>query len=411
MFRTLIDRIPLFMNLNQEVIEEFLVITRTVSFSPGEVIIAEGEKLAKFFILLDGNAESETRLIENDDLYLSMKGPGDIVGEIKLLIPGEVYYLNVLATTAVQALEVSYRDFLELFFRKPGTGYSILKAMYFQARESDLDIIKKLQSEVKRLEELKVEFTRAQNEILPAEDFERELQVARRIQKGILPRKLPHFPGFDFGVRMAQARAVGGDFFDFIPLSRDTIGIAIGDVSGKGVPASIFMAVTRSLLRAEAHNGILPRHVLQRVNYHMMDMNEYGLFVTVLYGVLNRIDHTFKYARAGHEIPLIFDDDCSSDCIERGNGQALGIFVNPQFDENEITLGSNSLLLLHTDGVTDAIDKNEAAFGLARLKEVILKSKDDSAQVICDNVVDAITSFIGSTAQFDDLTLVGIKSA
>jgi phosphoserine phosphatase RsbU/P len=241
--------------------------------------------------------------------------------------------------------------------------------------------------------------------------LDHELQVARRIQQGILPRKLPTIPGYDFGVRMALARIVGGDFFDFIPLGQNELGIAIGDVSDKGVPASIFMAVTRALLRAEAHPGIQAHQVLNRVNFHLMDMNEEGLFVTVLYGVLNTAQHTFTYARAGHEIPLLFDIECHATCVERGTGQALGIFPHPEFDEQQILILPGSLLLLNTDGVPDAIDAQGVAFGLDRLEQAVRESMEISAQAVCDGVIEAVTTFQGSTPQFDDITLVGIRSA
>ena len=242
------------------------------------------------------------------------------------------------------------------------------------------------------------------------QSLDHELQVARRIQQGILPRKLPSVAGYDFGVRMALARIVGGDFFDFIPLGQNELGIAIGDVSDKGIPASIFMAVTRALLRAEAHPGIQPHQVLQRVNFHLMDMNEEGLFVTVLYGVLNIAQHTFTYARAGHEIPLLFDIECHATCVERGTGQALGIFPHPEFDEQQIIISPGSLVLLNTDGVPDAIDARGVAFGLERLEEAVRESMEISAQAVCDGVIEAVTTFQGSTPQFDDITLVGIRS-
>jgi phosphoserine phosphatase RsbU/P len=253
------------------------------------------------------------------------------------------------------------------------------------------------------------EFATAHIDVIKNRRLDHELQVARRIQQGILPQKLPEVRGYDFGVRMALAQMVGGDFFDFIPLGKNELGIAIGDVTDKGVPASILMAVTRALLRAEAHHGIQPEQVLSRVNYHLSDMNEEGLFVTVLYGILNIKQHTFTYARAGHELPLLIDMECHTACIERGAGQALGIFPHPEFDEQQINLQPGSMMLLNTDGVSDAIDASGVAFGIDRLEEAVRASMDISAQAVCDKVIEAVTTFQGSTPQFDDITLVGVK--
>jgi sigma-B regulation protein RsbU (phosphoserine phosphatase) len=300
-------------------------------------------------------------------------------------------------------------EVMEIVRRKPDLVNEIQREMQAWVTDFQGELISKLNEKNQELKRINEELKTTQKANLDVQEMERELQFARQIQKGILPRKLPQIPGFDFGVLMAQARHVGGDFFDFIPLGRDSIGIAIGDVSDKGVPASLFMAVTRSLLRAEAHLGLHPSQVLQRVNYHLMDMNEAGLFVTMVYGVLNVIEKTFSYARAGHEIPLFFTEEYTYECVDYEHGQALGIFHQPVFDENEIRFSKDSFLLLNTDGITDAINETGNAFGIDQLKNVISTNISSSAQSICDRVAKAVTDFAGTSPQFDDLTLVGIK--
>ena len=149
----------------------------------------------------------------------------------------------------------------------------------------------------------------AQAQIIEKEKLEQELRTARRIQQSILPMELPRLPGYDFGATILSARTVGGDLYDFIPLGEGRLGIAVGDVSDKSVPAAIFMALTRSLLRAEATRSVVrppsPRQALQRVNKLLLDMNDAGMFVTLLYGILDGPRRTFSYPRAGHELPLI----------------------------------------------------------------------------------------------------------
>src|SRR3712207_3101439 len=142
----------------------------------------------------------------------------------------------------------------------------------------------------------------AQQQIIEKQRLEHELQLAYEIQTSILPRVLPQLQGYDFGATMVPARVVGGDFFEFVELGDDRVGIAVGDVTDKGMPAAIFMAQTHALLRAEAVRSAAPHEVLRCVNRHVVEMNAAGLFVTMLYGVLDRASASFSYARAGHEL-------------------------------------------------------------------------------------------------------------
>jgi sigma-B regulation protein RsbU (phosphoserine phosphatase) len=139
--------------------------------------------------------------------------------------------------------------------------------------------------------------------------MEDELDFARKIQRSILPGEPPRKIGCDFGALMIPARAVGGDFYAFIDLDENRVGIAVGDVSDKGVPAALFMALTFSLIHTEARRSSSPRDVLSTVNQYLLSMNESGMFVTVLYGILDRLTREFWYARAGHDQPIVLDAD------------------------------------------------------------------------------------------------------
>ncbi|MFW2368308.1 MAG: SpoIIE family protein phosphatase, partial [Desulforhopalus sp.] len=171
--------------------------------------------------------------------------------------------------------------------------------------------------------------SRVADQVAQLEQFaklEHELTLARDIQISMLPRLIPFFKGYEFYAHMIPATSVGGDLYDFIPLGDDSIAIAIGDVADKGVPAALFMAMVRSFLRAEIRPGISPKEVLQRVNLHIMDMNDKGVFVTVLLGILNNTSRQFTYTRAGHELPILVDDKGKVKRLSKGKGQALGVF-------------------------------------------------------------------------------------
>jgi sigma-B regulation protein RsbU (phosphoserine phosphatase) len=255
-------------------------------------------------------------------------------------------------------------------------------------------------------EELKA----AQAQIVEKERLEKELETARWIQQSILPRTLPSRPGFDFGACLIPARAVGGDLFDFIPLSNHRIGVVIGDVSDKGVPAAIFMALTYSLLRAEANRSSSPVRVLQAANSHLLSMNDAGMFVTVLYGVLNCRDGSFLYARAGHELPLHFGPAGQVISSERGLGQPLGLFDAPDLEERRLTLDPGAVLLMYTDGATDLTDPQGHRFGQERLRAVAQAGRHHTAQAFCDQLWRVLDAYRGSSSQFDDVALIAIRA-
>jgi sigma-B regulation protein RsbU (phosphoserine phosphatase) len=216
--------------------------------------------------------------------------------------------------------------------------------------------------------------------------------------------------GFDFGACMVPAKAVGGDFFDFIPLGPDALGIAVGDVSDKGVPAALFMAMARSLLRAEARQDLSPGEVLRRVNQHLLDLNEGEMFVTILYGLLNRKTNNFEYARAGHELPVMCDPRGQIISLPSGKGQALGIFEVFSSDEQKIHLTPGCTLLIYSDGATDATSKENEFFGVKRVRHGLSGFRQESAQLICDHLLKQISEHQAGVPRYDDITLVVVRA-
>lgn len=239
--------------------------------------------------------------------------------------------------------------------------------------------------------------------------MEAELDIARKIQQSILPAQLPRTTGCDFGALMIPARAVSGDFYQFIELDENRVVVVVGDVSDKGVPAALFMALTYSLINAEARRALSPCEALANVNRYLLNMNEAGMFVTVLYGILDRVTREFWYARAGHDQPIVLDADGQPLEIERKAGQILGILPAPALDEARITLSASSTLLLFTDGATEAMDADGELFGLKRVQAAFQLNRHASAQDICMRVWQVIEGFSAHQPPHDDVTLVAIK--
>jgi serine phosphatase RsbU (regulator of sigma subunit) len=268
--------------------------------------------------------------------------------------------------------------------------------------------IQDLRGKNRQLQQAYQELKAAQEQIIEKEKIEHELTLARDIQMSILPQTLPRLSGFDFGARIETARLVGGDFFDFIPLGEDKLGITIGDVTDKGVPAALFMAQTHALLRAEASRAGSPSQTLLNVNQRLIDMNATGLFVTVLYGILDSKNGRFSYARAGHELPITCTPAHGAELMPLQPGQPLGILDEPLLDEQTMQVSSGDFLLLYTDGLTDECDPQDVSFGIDRLLPVACEVAGMGAQDACDHIFRRVTEFLDGAAQYDDLTMIVI---
>src|SRR5512136_1511125 len=201
---------------------------------------------------------------------------------------------------------------------------------------------------------LSIQNEHLQLEMVVRERLEHEVELARQIQKTFLPEHLPEFPGWDLAATWLTARQVGGDFYDLIELPGNRLGLLIADVSDKGMPAALFMALTRTLVRAVVNETASPAEVLRRVNALIIPDNRQGMFVTAVYGVLALGSGEFTYANAGHNPPLWMRMAGKTlESLPR-TGAALGIIEDLSMDERTISLDLDDLLLLYTDGLTEA---------------------------------------------------------
>jgi serine phosphatase RsbU (regulator of sigma subunit) len=257
---------------------------------------------------------------------------------------------------------------------------------------------------------ISVQNARLYAELQQKESLERELRTARDIQRSFLPRNVPALEGFQFGVIQEPARTVGGDLYDFMALDRDTLGIVVADVADKGIPAALGMALTRSLLRAEASRRGQPAAVLRTVNLHLLEISDSEMFVTVLYGKLNCRTREFTYVRAGHELPILLNAAGEREHVPVAPGQPLGIFLDPLLDEGTLTIPEGGKLILTTDGVTDAVNQADEPFGEERFMQAIRDGWHLPAQELCDRILAAVTEYQGDSPRFDDFTLMVVQA-
>jgi sigma-B regulation protein RsbU (phosphoserine phosphatase) len=238
------------------------------------------------------------------------------------------------------------------------------------------------------------------------ERLEHELELARDLQQSILPKEFPQLPGVSCAARNRPARMVGGDFYDVIALPSSRLGLVIADVSGKGMPAALYMALSRSLIRAEARRSPSPRQVLLRIHHLLMELGSTEMFVTVFYGIVDPARRTLRYARAGHDYPLLLRP-ATGECLRlESPGMLLGYEEDVHLTETELALQPADLLVLYSDGITDVRSPADETLGAARLREIVATAGRPTAQELCDLVMDRATAFQQKAEQYDDMTLL-----
>ena len=239
--------------------------------------------------------------------------------------------------------------------------------------------------------------------------LQNELNVASGIQKSILPTEFPASKEYQVYASMEPARNVGGDFFDVVRLENDRIGLAIADVSDKGVPAALFMMSSRTWMKGAAISSPEPGVVLEEVNALLHEDNETQMFVTVLYAVYNPETGEFTYASGGHDAPLLIRPDGTTELLPLTGGIALGIIPDVEYKQNTITIDPGETLVLYTDGVTEAMNNEGEQFGIQRLHEVFQNSIPADSDEAAEMIFDAVSTFAGGAAQSDDITCLTLR--
>ena len=238
-----------------------------------------------------------------------------------------------------------------------------------------------------------------------------DLEVARKMQQSILPAAFPESPDYQVFASMEPARAVGGDFFDVVHLDKGRIGLAIADVSGKGVPAALFMMSCRTQLKGAAIGSDGPGVVLREVNRLLHEDNEATMFVTVFCGVFDPTSRTLVYANGGHNPPLVVHADGASTELPLTDGIALGLMPDLDYREGTVDLAPGDAVVFYTDGVTEAENDKSELFGVERLRYVFEDSPPRDAENASMAVFEAVNSFAGDTPQSDDVTCLTLYRA
>lgn len=239
--------------------------------------------------------------------------------------------------------------------------------------------------------------------------LERELQMARQVQASLLPRQTPRIPDWEFVARWRPAREVAGDYYDFIPLDEGRLGLVIADVTDKGMPAALFMALTRSIVRASVHSASSPAEGLARANRLVCADSFQGMFVTLFYAQLDLRDGEMTYVNAGHNPPLLCQAAQGGLTRLACTGLPLGIEADISYEQHTVQLVSGDCVLFYTDGVTDAINTQGQDFGMRRLEQVVQNHHRASATEALAALESELDAFTGPTAPFDDIAILVLK--
>jgi len=244
--------------------------------------------------------------------------------------------------------------------------------------------------------------------------LQKELEIARRVQLHLLPKENPKIGGFDIAGACLPALEVGGDYYDFVDLHDGKLGIAVGDVSGKGVPAAIYMTLTKGILQSHAEEDPSPKHVLSKVNHLMYRTIERSWYVSMFYAVLDSKRRALKFARAGHNPAIVFSSGTSETRFLQTAGIGLGLEKGELFTktlvEGELQLSPGDTLVFYTDGFTEAMNRDLEEFGSDRFLDLLHRNNNGSAEQLVQYAFEEVRKFAGEHPQHDDMTMVVLKA-
>lgn len=364
--------------MNFDDIIPYLNQAEAIAFAAGEKIFEAGQTGAEMYIILSGEVR-----IAVDQRELDFLHAGQVFGEMALA-DNRVRSATATAVSPSKLIAINKSQFADLTRQVPAFATDIMCIMSIRLRRY-------MEDEVQRLR------------------LQEELAIGQQIQLSLLPETCPVIPGWSLVASYQAARQVGGDLYDFIhdPHNPDLLHLVIADVTGKGVPAAMFMAVCRTIIRTEAQNGRSPAELLRRTNQQLMNEKRSLPFLTAFFGTLNLQTGGLVYALGGHDRPYWLKASGEFKQLT-GYGMLLGAFPIVRLDEHEVTLAPGDSLVLYTDGITEA-RHDEDLFDEIRLEAVLAACKTASASQITENILAAVNQFTGSEPQSDDMTLVVIQ--
>ncbi len=383
-----IARQALFEGVAPEVLGPLLARCEIRALEAGDVLLAPGQTNRNLYLVLDGRFKVHIERVDSAEGFFIE--PGECTGEISI-IDGKPATAFVVAEVPSRLLVIPEEMLWEELPRIPGVTKNFMRllAARFRARNQAMQT--------------------ALEQQLRYEHLQRELGIAHDIQLGMLPHNLELDPRVEIAAEMTPALQIGGDFYDAFPISSDQLCVAIGDVSGKGVPAALFMVRTMSLLRTELLKAQSLDRALRHLNGMLCEENPTCMFATLICGILDLRTGVFRYANAGHDPILFGEHGAGFRQLPAPQGILLGINPSATYEVRTFNLAADDVLLLYTDGVTEAMNPQHELFSLQRLAVCLDSEPVSAAKPLVDRIDRAVKEFAAGAPPSDDLTLLIVR--
>ena len=409
MIEDLIRHVPLFAELPDSEISHLTSIFQRLELPERALLFQEGEVGHRFYLIQTGQLEIIKALGTPEEWIASVRGPGEYIGEMSLLQRDGLRTASVRTRTPTELLEMTRADFDSLLARQPSLAYRMVRVLSQRLNQANNVAINDLREKNQRLEKAYNDLKDAHAQIVIKEKLEHEMLVAREVQASLLPRGVPQIAGWELAAFWDPAREVAGDFYDFISNSRDHLGVLIADVADKGMPAALFMALSRSILRASlSQPSSLTESFGQANRLICADSND-SMFVTLFYTQIEVASGATTYLNAGHNPTLHYQATNDHLGWLTPTGMPMGIDSEAAYGQQTLTLVPGDFLFLYTDGVPDALNAAGAEFGAHHLWQLVYDNRQKPVDEIVAQVKLALTDFVGESVPADDITIVAVK--
>jgi anti-anti-sigma factor len=412
--------VPLFARLPDSHVAELAQRVGQQRLAAGEVLFHEGSAGYACYIILSGALEALT-YVGDQELQLEIRTAGQIIGEMAL-IDRQPRAATVRAVAASTLAVLDEEGFFALMHADPQVALDLLRSGTARLRRASRDMIQSLEAKNAELLRAYGELQQAQGELLRLGRLEEELSVARRIQQLFVPQTLPQPDGWQIAAFTRGAQAVGGDFFDYLELPGGLVGLVVADVAGKGVPAALFVALARSLLRAvslspalfsggggAAIDALLHQAIGLTNEYIVREHGQSNLFITLFYGVLNPRTGLFRYANAGHNPPMVIAADGSAVHELELGCLPVGVIVEQELRIEETAIAVGETVVAFSDGITEALNGQSEMFGEERLIASLRRHSDAPADALVVSLIADVEYFVGGAPQADDITVLAFR--